>query len=214
MPPGVFRLSESFAAGLSYQNLLQGTKAGNTRNDGAVPCYGDVDLIYLHPLSAGDANRDFAFDQLDLVQVQQTGKYLSGQPATWGEGDWNRAPSGDSGSPPAGDGVFNQLDIVAVLNAGTYLAGPYTAIANNGWANYDQTSIVYCPRTGEVWVDAPVGKELTSINIDSVSGIFTVLCRHNTWAGALTTTWITTSSMQPSADALAVSALATWLKPA
>ena len=43
-------------------------------------------------LQAGDSDQDLDFDQLDLVQVQIAAKYLTGQPATWGEGDWNGAP--------------------------------------------------------------------------------------------------------------------------
>jgi hypothetical protein len=76
-------------------------------------------------LQAGDADMDYDFDQLDLVKVQVANKYLSGQPATWGEGDWDGAPGGAPGDPPAGDGVFNQTDIIAALNAGKYLTGPY-----------------------------------------------------------------------------------------
>lgn len=62
--------------------------------------------------AAGDANRDFQFDQRDVVQVLQGAKYLTGEPATWGEGDWT------------GDGRFDQLDIVAAQQTGTYLQGP------------------------------------------------------------------------------------------
>ena len=69
------------------------------------------------PHEAGDANRDFQFDQLDIVQVLQAAKYLSGQDATFGEGDWT------------GDGVFDQLDIVAALQTGNYLQGPYAVRA-------------------------------------------------------------------------------------
>ena len=122
---------------------------------------------------AGDADQDFDFDQLDLVQVQIAAKYLTGQPATWSEGDWNGAPGGSVGSPPAGDGVFNQLDIVAAQQAGIYLTGPYAAVQPNGEANDGQTSIVYNVGTGELAVDTPAGTELTSINIDSAAGIFT-----------------------------------------
>ena len=39
--------------------------------------------------------------------------YKTGQPATWGEGDWN------------GDGVYNQLDTVLALQAGIFKQGPY-----------------------------------------------------------------------------------------
>jgi hypothetical protein len=79
------------------------------------------------PLRAGDANQDFVFDQFDVVQVLTAGKYLTSEPATWGDGDWNGAPGGTLGEPPAGDGLFDQLDIVAALRGGAYLTGPYLA---------------------------------------------------------------------------------------
>ena len=138
-----------------------------------------ADLTFVGPfgaapqLKAGDADRDLDFDQLDLVQVQVASKYLSGQPATWGEGDWNGAPGGSQDAPPAGNGFFDQLDIIAALGAGTYLSGPYAAIAQGGQAGDGQTSVGYDTSTGEVWVDAPAGTDLTSINIDSAAGIFT-----------------------------------------
>lgn len=86
-------------------------------------------MLVLDPaLQAGDADQDWDFDQLDLVQVQVSGKYLTGEPATWGEGDWNGAPVMFSAGPPVGDGLFNQLDIVAAQQAGLYLAGSYAAV--------------------------------------------------------------------------------------
>ena len=125
-------------------------------------------------LRAGDANQDLEFNQLDLVQVQIAGKYLTGAAATWGDGDWNGAPGGEQGSPPAGDALFNQLDIIAALNDGVYLTGPYGAVAATpAVAGDGQTSVTYNPVTGEVGVDAPAGTELTSVNIDSAGGIFT-----------------------------------------
>ena len=131
------------------------------------------------PLQAGDADQDLDFDQIDLVQVQISGKYLSGRPATWGEGDWNAAPGGSAGRPPRGDGLFNQLDILVAQVADIYLTGPYAAILPAGRANDRQTSIVYDSRSGELRVDTPVGIELTSIHIDSAAGIFTVDVAHN-----------------------------------
>ena len=116
---------------------------------------------------------DLDFDQLDLVKVQIAAKYLTGQPATWGEGDWNGAPGGSPGNPPVGDNVFNQIDIIAALNANMYLKGPYAAIAKNGTEGDAQTTIIYNASTGEMRVDAPTGKELTSVNIESASSIFT-----------------------------------------
>ena len=76
-------------------------------------------MAVLDPLlQAGDADQDGDFDQLDLVKVQVAGEYLTGQPATWGEGDWNGILPVFSTKPPQGDGVFNQLDIVAALPGG------------------------------------------------------------------------------------------------
>jgi hypothetical protein len=69
--------------------------------------------------------------------------------------------------------MFNQLDIIAALNAGTYLTGPYVAISAGGQVSDAQTSVGYDASTGEVFVDAPAGTQLTSINIDSTAGIFT-----------------------------------------
>ena len=139
---------------------------------------GQVTFAVLEPLSsfllqAGDADQDLDFDQLDLVQVQIGGKYLTGGAATWGQGDWNGAPGGTVGSPPAGDGLFDQRDIIAAQQAGVYLSGPYAAIQSGGKPSDGQTSVIYNADTGEVAVDAPAGVEMTSINIDSASGIFT-----------------------------------------
>ena len=124
-------------------------------------------------LQPGDADMDLDFDQLDLVQVSIAAKYLTGAAATWGEGDWNGAPGGEQGNPPAGDGKFDQLDIISALAGGRYLTGPYAAITQSGHTGDDQTSLVYDAETGELSVDAPAGVELTSINIDSAAGIFT-----------------------------------------
>ena len=68
------------------------------------------------PPQSGDANRDGEFNQLDIVQVLQSAKYLTGEPADWAQGDWNN------------DDLFNQADIVAALQTGNYLQGPYVAL--------------------------------------------------------------------------------------
>jgi hypothetical protein len=122
-------------------------------------------------LQAGDANEDLKFDQVDLVQVQIAAKYLTGQTATWGEGDWNGAPGGSPGSPPDGDGQFNQRDIVASQQAGVYLTGPYAAVRPHPEGTGNAT-LVYDPASGELSVRAGA-TELTSINIDSAAAVFT-----------------------------------------
>jgi hypothetical protein len=57
----------------------------------------------------GDANRDCHFDDVDVVQILESGKFLTGQSARWAEGDFN------------GDGVFDRLDLVAALQSGSYM---------------------------------------------------------------------------------------------
>ena len=123
------------------------------------------------PLKAGDADMDFDFDQLDLVQVQIAAKYLTGQAATWGDGDWNGAPGGEPGNPPTGNGRFDQLDIIAALAPGHYLTGPYAAVQSHP-AGDGGATLVYDPNSGRVEVQAGA-TQLTSINIDSAAGIFT-----------------------------------------
>ena len=99
------------------------------QNTGSAYLY-DLSQDQAPDLLAGDADQDFDFDQLDLVKVQQAAKYLTGQTATWGEGDWNGGPGGTEGNPRPGDGQFNPLDIVAALQSGVYLSGPYAAQTN------------------------------------------------------------------------------------
>ena len=82
---------------------------------------------------------DLRFDQFDIVQVLQGGKYLTGEPATWGEGDWNGAPGGWPGNPPLGDGRFDQLDLIAALSD-CYLTGPYAATKANGLRDDQRTN--------------------------------------------------------------------------
>ena len=73
-----------------FDNVILRTGADIT---GALPGSG---------LHAGDADMDLDFDQLDLVKVQVAAKYLTGQAATWGEGDWDGGPGGYPGEPPPG----------------------------------------------------------------------------------------------------------------
>ena len=76
----------------------------------------------------GDANEDREFNAADIVQVLAGGKYETGEPATWSEGDWSGAPNAElTLSAPIGDGLFDSLDIVAALSAGLYETGPYAA---------------------------------------------------------------------------------------
>jgi hypothetical protein len=123
-------------------------------------------------LQPGDADQDLDFDQADLVRVLIAGRYLTGQSATWGQGDWNGAPGGRVGEPPPGDNRFDHLDIIAALDS-PYRDGPYAAVAPGGQPGDGQTSIGYVANTGTLWIDAPLGEQLASFEVTSASGIFT-----------------------------------------
>jgi hypothetical protein len=59
----------------------------------------------------GDSDGDGLFNETDITQVLQAGKYATGQPADRSQGDWN------------GDGVFDRFDLVDALSAGSYRRG-------------------------------------------------------------------------------------------
>jgi hypothetical protein len=106
--------------------------------------------IIENALQPGDADQDFDFDQLDLVKVQVAAKYLTGEQATWGEGDWDGGPGGTQGAPPPGNGRFDQVDIIAALTAGKYLTGPYAAISSKGERGETPASIAYVPEPSTI----------------------------------------------------------------
>ena len=77
-------------------------------------------------LMAGDANQDYRFDEADFILAFKAGKFETSEPANWAEGDWNGAPGGTAGDPPAGDGIFDSSDFVVAFVGQTYLTGPYS----------------------------------------------------------------------------------------
>ena len=66
----------------------------------------------------GDANLNGEFNSGDMVQVFVRGKYETGQPAGWEDGDWN------------GDTKFGSGDMVAAFVAGGYEKG-----LKEGWSD-------------------------------------------------------------------------------
>jgi hypothetical protein len=107
---GVFTLGQELD-----QDATNGVALGDIDGDGDLDALFGVRNIGQHnhvwinvQLEAGDANRDGVFNQLDIVQILQSAKYQTGQPAMWAEGDFNR------------DGIFDQLDSVVALQTGKY----------------------------------------------------------------------------------------------
>ena len=94
---------EREVASLNFQNGTLNTGRPTDTNPG------EIRENTIPEFVAGDANQDGQFNQLDIINILQTGKYLTGKDADWSDGDFD------------GNGVFNQLDIIAALQTGNYL---------------------------------------------------------------------------------------------
>jgi hypothetical protein len=190
----IFKASADKFGSLSFGNVAQRGLSrefilGDLTVDGALFGGGrvnddNVDRAYIscHPLEAGDADRNFQFDENDIIQVLQAGAFPR-SPATWDTGDWNATSVGNVENPAQGDGKFDDTDLAWALNTGNYLAGPYAEdsrpselppeIRAGGTRGDRQTSIIYNALTGQISIDPPAGAQLTSIHIASEAGIFT-----------------------------------------
>ena len=147
-----------------------------------VAAIGDLPVI---PLQAGDVDQDLKFDQVDLVEVLLANRYLSGLPATWGEGDWDGAPGGAPGNPPPGNGLFDQLDIVAALAPGHYLAGPYAAVVQSVGLQGDAHlghNVAALARGGDPGVvDLAYVPEPSALLLGSLGVLLAFAGRHRRW---------------------------------
>jgi hypothetical protein len=85
---------------------------GNTNYDDRLIWVRDLKKTWI-----GDADLNGEFNSGDFVTVFVPGKFETGQPATWGQGDWN------------GDSVFNSSDFVAAFQDGGYELGPRAAVS-------------------------------------------------------------------------------------
>ena len=126
-------------------------------------------------LQAGDADQDLDFDQLDLVQVQIAAKYLTGQAATWGEGDWNGAPGGDARQSARRQRFVRPAGHHRGLEQWPVSAGARTRRSLPGGQRGRRPDVDHLQRQhGRSWRSTRrPDVELTSINIDSAAGIFT-----------------------------------------
>ena len=71
---------------------------------------GSVTFAYA---AAGDTNLDWSIDIIDIMNIVAGGKFNSGLPATWRDGDFND------------DGLVDGLDFVALMATGLYARGSY-----------------------------------------------------------------------------------------
>ena len=133
-----------------------------------------VEEVSLEPvIIPGDSNLDREFGTFDIITVLGAGKFETGQPATFAEGDWSGAPNPAfryPGPAPPGDGIFSTFDIIVALGSGNFEQGPVSAVQPAGSGD-GQVSVTYDAGTGEVGVRAT--EALTSFSIESASGIFT-----------------------------------------
>lgn len=129
-------------------------------------------------LRAGDSNKDFYFDEADLIQVAARGRYFADD-ATWEAGDWTGAPGGTVDVPPLGDGRFDETDLDAAYSTSLYRRGALDADAKTpidetqalrlGIANADLT-LSYIAATGQVQV-VNHGDPLTAFRLVSESSM-------------------------------------------
>jgi len=78
---------------------------------------GDGSLAFAYA-APGDTNLDWQVDVLDAANVLASGKFNTGDPASWAEGDFNY------------DGVVDVLDAADFITTGLYNAGPYNPPAS------------------------------------------------------------------------------------
>jgi hypothetical protein len=120
-----------------------------------------------------------------LAQVIERGKYETGQPATWGDGDWNGGGAIDADHLPVGDGRFDREDILAAAYVANYhvaldfgvtcdaIQVRYDRLDSGGRQHDGRASILYDAATGEISWESPAGVDLGSVYLASDNGIFT-----------------------------------------
>ena len=129
-----------------------------------------VPFISADTFVPGDADQDHDVDALDLVKVSQAGKYGTGQPATFGEGDFN------------GDGVYNSGDLVEMFTEGAFETGPYdTPLPGVGpvipmpvspIGAFGDISFSYSLSTGLLTMSNPLGVLFDTLYFSSSVGLF------------------------------------------
>lgn len=101
--------NSSIMTGIILTMLTAACAGGPTdRRNGDQPAAIKSEQLHLEmsDRQPGDVNLDGRFDTSDLVILNQSAKYETGEPASWEEGDFD------------GDGYFTSADIVLLMQAG------------------------------------------------------------------------------------------------
>ena len=132
----------------------------------------------LAALETGDANQDYWFDEADLIHAFKIGKFETGEPATWSEGDWDGGPGSSIDDPPEGDGEFDIADLVAAFANGAYKRVPTELAAGDpvharvplSLALDGDTAVEYDVETGDLRLVAALPP--TTFHLHSNAGLF------------------------------------------
>ena len=155
-------------------SFLGGGEVGNVRVVTCSDCVPDAidepdEVDGPEGFIAGDANRDFFFDESDFVRAHKGGKFENGQVATWQQGDWN------------GDGVFTSTDYVVAFQTGRYRTGAYNlTLAQDpehtrvGLVPGDEGDVVltYDPINGDVKIEG--SETISTLHIFSADGLLSL----------------------------------------
>ena len=104
---------------------------------------GSLSFAYAAP---GDSNLDWQVDVLDAANVLASGKFNTGDPATWNEGDFNY------------DGVVDVLDAADFITTGLYNAGVYNPLADSNAAGGPVAAV---PEPATAWILAAAAATAT-----------------------------------------------------
>ena len=117
---------------------------------------------------AGDTNQDYYFDETDFILANKSGKFETGENATWEEGDWN------------GDGEFTSSDYVVAFVEGFYRTGKYNPEVDTE-PQHERTPFrpgdngdfvfTYDPSTGDLSIEGT--ETISSIQIHSDGNLLT-----------------------------------------
>ena len=153
---------DALPAGFDVERVTHPNPNPAPRPDGPKP------KPHVDGLVAGDANGDIYFDEADFIQTMKSGKFETGESASWAEGDWNE------------DGEHNSSDYVSAFVAGWYSRGAYndtagepvTELAPFSTTGPADVTVYYDSTTGTLTAVASGDSTMTTLHFSSSSGQF------------------------------------------